>query len=348
MAKLLDIPEGIDVVELRKKINGMISDARNIAKPDQCILCGRKQTSFCNSHSVPQLALKNIADNGKLYLASALMGIEVIEMEKGVKNSGTFHFICNDCDCKFFQDYENENNLCSKPTDKMLAEIAVKDILLQLSKRNQEKEIHKMLHKQFNAYANPNDLFEIDKLDMRDYLAELRLHKDNVVNEETGCYQILFWKLLPYKVPIAAQSAIALSADMEGNIINNVFDMSEDTRMQFMHLAILPLEDKSVIIAFYHKRDTLYKKLWHQFNSSSEEKCLRFLNYIVFANTENYFISKNIKEEIENNEKLALLSQENNGFPGMGFLSQDNLFGIGYNPISESEMPNFLSAEWAI
>ena len=174
MAKLLDIPEGIDVVELRKKINGMISDARNIAKPDQCILCGRKQTSFCNSHSVPQLALKNIADNGKLYLASALMGIEVIDMEKGVKNSGTFHFICNDCDSKFFQDYENENNLCSKPTDKMLAEIAVKDILLQLSKRNQEKEIHKMLHKQFNAYANPNDLFEIDKLDMRDYMAELR------------------------------------------------------------------------------------------------------------------------------------------------------------------------------
>lgn len=37
MAKLLDIPEGIDVIELRKKINGMISDARNIAKPDSCI-----------------------------------------------------------------------------------------------------------------------------------------------------------------------------------------------------------------------------------------------------------------------------------------------------------------------
>jgi len=348
MAKLLDIPEGTDVIELRKKISKMISDARNSAKPDSCILCGRKWTSFCNSHSVPQLSLKNIADNGKLYLASALIGIEVVDVEKGVNNSGTFHFICNECDSKFFRDYENEQNLCSQPTDKMLAEIAVKNILLQLSKHNQEAELHRMLQKQFNAYANPEHLFGIKELDVRDYLEELAFHKDIVDNEKSGGYQILFWVLLPYKVPIASQSAIALSADMEGYILNNVFDMSANTRMQFMHLAILPLDGKSVVLAFYHKRDKLYKKLWHQFNSSSQEKCLKYLNYLVFANTENYFISKIIKSEIENNEKLSLLSQEDNGHPGMGFLSPDNFFGMGYQPITESDIPNFLAKEWEI
>lgn len=348
MAKLFEIPDGTDIIELRKRINRISSSARETAKPDRCILCGRKQTSFCNSHSVPQLSLKNIAENGKLYLASALIGIEITDVEKGVNNSGTFHFICNKCDSKFFQEYENEQNLCAKPTDKMLAEIAVKNILLQLSKRNQEKDLYKILQNKFNTYSNPENLFGVNELDVRDFLDELKLHKDIVDNEKVGGYQILFWRVLPYTVPIASQSVIALGTDMEGNAINNVFDMSEHTRMQFMHLAILPLDGKSVVIAFYHKRDKLYKKLWHQFNSSSEDKCLRFLNYIVFANTENYFMSKSIKSEIENNEKLVLLSQENNGFPGMGLLSPHNLFGMNYHPITETDIPNFLAKEWGI
>lgn len=36
---------------------------------------------------------------------------------------------------------------------------------------------------------------------------------------------------MPYKVPIAVQSAIALSKDLEGDEINNVFDMSDSLRM---------------------------------------------------------------------------------------------------------------------
>jgi len=139
-------------------MNKLLSEARKAAKPDKCILCGEKQTSFCNSHSVPQLSLRNITDNGKVLHASALMGIDIIDIEKGVNNSGTFHFICNSCDGTFFQDYENEQNLKSKPSDKVLAEIAVKNFLLQLSKRTQEEELYKELQRQFNAYNNPENL----------------------------------------------------------------------------------------------------------------------------------------------------------------------------------------------
>ena len=103
MPKLIDIPEGTDVVDVRKKMNKLLSTARNSAKPDKCILCGKLQTSFCNSHSVPQLSLRNIADNGKVLHASLLMGIDVVDIEKGVNNSGTFHFICNECDGTFFK-----------------------------------------------------------------------------------------------------------------------------------------------------------------------------------------------------------------------------------------------------
>ena len=191
MPKLIDIPEGTDVVEVRKKMNKLFSTARNSAKPDKCILCGKPQTSFCNSHSVPQLSLRNIADNGKVLHVSLLMGIDVVDIEKGVNNSGTFHFICNECDGTFFQDYEDEQNLKSIPTDKMLAEIAVKNILLQLSKRGQEKELYRELQKQFHAYSNLENLERIKELDVRDYkrnYSSIRILPITIFQEDTKYY----------------------------------------------------------------------------------------------------------------------------------------------------------------
>lgn len=99
----------------------------------------------------------------------------------------------------------------------MLAEIAVKNILLQLSKRGQEKELYRELQKQFHAYSNLENLEGIKELDVRDYEEELQFHKDIADNNISGGYQILYWSVLPYKVPIATQSAIALSKDFEGN-----------------------------------------------------------------------------------------------------------------------------------
>lgn len=143
MNDFLKAPEGTDKIAVRKKINTMLSEARRNAKPQICILCGQKQTSFCNSHSVPQMSLKEIAANGKLLHASSLIGFdfEIVDLEDGVNRSGTFNYICKKCDGTFFQDYENPNNIEKYPTDKMLAEIAVKNILLQISKRAVEKQL---------------------------------------------------------------------------------------------------------------------------------------------------------------------------------------------------------------
>ena len=66
-------------------------------------------------------------------------------------------------------DYENENNLQERPTDKMMAEIAVKNFLLQISKRAQEKALYKNMQEKTGFLTNPEDLFEIKELDVRDY-----------------------------------------------------------------------------------------------------------------------------------------------------------------------------------
>lgn len=165
MAKMMGVPEGSDKVNVRKRINKMLSTVRRNAKPKVCALCGKTVTSFCNSHSVPQMALKLIADNGILLHASAALGFdkEIINIENGVKKSGIFNYICNDCDNSFFQDYENLDNIVQPPTDKMLAEIAVKNFLLQLSKRSVEMELYKILQQNFNVFENLEDVMNIKK-----------------------------------------------------------------------------------------------------------------------------------------------------------------------------------------
>lgn len=347
---LFDIPEGTDIIEIRKKVNKMISEARKNAKPEKCILCGRKQSSFCNSHSVPQMSLRPIADKGKVLHASMAMGFDIgiVDLEGGVNNSGTFNYICRECDGKFFQDYENPDNIRQEPTDKMLAEIAVKNMLLQLNKRAIERELVSVQQRELGMYENPDDLSEIKNLDQKEYQAEVLFHQDIVKNNITGGYQILFWKVLPYKVPIAAQSAIVLPYDMEGNALNDIYNLDESVRMQYVHIAVLPLEGESVVLAFYHKRDKLYRQLRHQINSSSQEKVLQYINYLIFEHTENIYFSKKIEEEIKNNKMIEKLSQEANGLPRFGHLSADNMFGMGYEAVKPEDIPNFLDESWAI
>lgn len=347
---LIDIPEGTDVIDVRKQMNQMLSKARKSAKPTKCILCGNTQTSFCNSHSVPQLALRPIADNGMVLHASVAMGLdeEIVNIENGVNKSGTFNYICRNCDGTFFQEYENEDNLIKNPTDKMLAEIAVKDMLLLMSKRATEKELFKLLQKKFSCFNSVEDIIGLKKLDADEFKEEVFFHKGIADYNEVGGYQVLFWKVLPYVIPIAAQSAIALPFDMDGKRVNDVYDCNLNNRMQYIHLCFFPLKCQSVVLVFYHKRDKLYRSLRHQINSSSEEKILRYLNYLLFAHTENYFISKGVKHEIENSDTLQKLGRESNGLPSLGYLNRDNDFGIGYTPVNMYEIPNFLDGKWAV
>ena len=133
-------------VEIRKLIKQMLYDSRNRARVSECRLCGQKTEGFCNSHTVPQFILKELAQNGKVLQASLFFGIEHVDIEKGISNSGTFHIICRNCDNSRFTAYENEQALLNKPSEKMLAQIELKNTLMQLSKRREEVELYKILY----------------------------------------------------------------------------------------------------------------------------------------------------------------------------------------------------------
>ena len=128
-------------------------------------------------------------------------------------------------------------------------------------------------------------------------------------------------------------------------MINDIYDTSRDVRIQSLHISILPLEDSTVVILFYHRRDKNYRGFHHQFNCLSYDKKLEYINYWIFKYTENYFFSPMIKNTLDEDEKLQLLSQENNGVANLGYvLGPYDLF---YEGVRSNEITNLLTKKYS-
>lgn len=334
-------------IEQKKEISRIQKKVHELSKPTSCLLCGKKVSSFCNSHLVPQMVLKRIAQDGKLLQPSLIMGIEDFDIEKGVKNSGTFHFICNECDSTLFQNYENPSNLLTPPSDRMLAEIALKNMTMMLSKRNEEVILYDYTQKRYNHLIHKEILDENNTLDIRDYTEDLSVYKDILCNNKSNCFNIMYWNILPYVTPIAVQTPITIYNDLNNTVINETYNPDPKIRMQSVHLCIFPVEESTLVLLFYHKRDKNYRSLWRQLNCVSEENKLKYINFLVFKYTENYFFSPSIRDLLESDLKLQQLSQENCGAPHLGYISPADRL-TPYTPVTYSEIPNFLSKEYAL
>lgn len=334
-------------IEQKKEMARIFKKVRELSKPTSCLICGNPQTSFCNSHLVPQMVLKSIAQNGKLLQPSLLMGLKAVDIEKGISNSGTFHFICNECDSTLFQNYENPTNLLRKPTDKILAEIALKNMIMMLSKRTEEVVLYDFMQKRNDFFLNKELLDEDQSLDIRDYTDALSVYKDILYNNRENCFNIMYWNILPYITPIAVQTPITIFEDLDSTVINETYNPDPNIRMQCVHLCVFPLETQTVVLLFFHKRDKNYRSLWRQFNCLSIENKLKYINHLIFKYTENYFFSPVIRELLESDTKLQQLSRENNGAPNLGYLSPIDVL-TPYEAVTYSEIPNFLSQEYAL
>ena len=321
-------------------------------KPEHCILCGERKTSYCNSHTIPQFVLKNIAKSGMIGTLNAIIELPIKNFEKdekGVKKSGVIHSICISCDSKYFKDYENPENLKNVITDKMLAEIALKNFLMEIVRTRIDKEGLNNKIKNLEVFTNrPSELLNFQDWDLEDFENEVEEHKNNIVKNHTGAYQIIFHEVLPYKVPLAFPDSISVIEDMDGFIINNTKNLAKENRIQKLHLAILPLEDSTFVLAFYHKKDKKYSNLRHQFNSVLKDKKLAFINYLIFAYSENCFFSIERKEDFTCNSKLSQLTQELFGEPNLGFQILGDSFKKSYKKVQPHEIPNFLSKDWSL
>ena len=334
-------------VDESRKASRFLKEARNKAKRDYCALCKAKISSFENSHSIPRSILHNIAEQGWLYSFEQVAGTEKDPI--GVGKSGTFYLLCRKCENEYFRHYENMQQLTERPTDLLMAEIALKDSLLQLYNSLVEKEVYRLLLEQ-----NPKDKYysnrvSVVELDIANFDENTSFYKRIIDNNEQGGFQLLYWKLLPYKIPVAIQSQIPLATDPYGNTINNNYNYSK--RTESLHLVAFPLPNQSVIMAFYHKRDRKYKKVKNLFKRLTNDEILAYLNYIALKSTSNIFFSERIKPYLKS-DAIRQLVREYNEIPDFGgtihswedLLSARNL----YHSPDIGEIPCFLLSKYSL
>lgn len=335
-------------IKFKKQMNQMWREAAQAAKRDSCLICGKNCTSFCNSHIIPQFVLKSIAVNGHvLQGVHALNNIneDVFESEKGINNTWTFKVICNDCDTKYFNIYENEQALLKEPTTRQLAAIALKNTMMQLAKRYHEIALYNNL----SGRIERKELLDEDhQLDVRDYSHDFKRTKKIIDNNLKSGYITMFYKVLNYVTPIAMQGPITVHRDMDGDIVNDVNDYNHNIRMQELHVGIFPLKNSTVVLAFYHKDDRSYVKLHRKFNKLKELEKLQYISYLIFKYCEHYAISPNISKDILKNSTLKQLVLEHNDFPKSFTSIEEMLFMPDAPLINWRTIPNILEEKYKL
>lgn len=297
-----------DKVQYNKQLREFLKKSREESKKPNCYYCGTPCTSFCNSHSVPKFTLRNISIEGHLFYSNTLIDMPLLDNEKGLNEAGTFRLICRECDKTIFSDYENPDNYSEKPTGKMLAQIALKNYLKSISKREMEIALYNNI-----AEMTGNDLSHqqtINNLDLNEYIDGFNYAKKALEKKWDDYFYLAYYENLNYVVPLAFQNNVTLISDFEGNVINNIYESSPSYRMQDIHICVFPLENHSVILIFLRNQERRYSSFLKQFSRLSTEEKLKSLNYIIFSYSEDVFFYKGIDKTLLNNEELKEVTQQ--------------------------------------
>lgn len=333
----------------RKKINDLIAEGRRLTKGNQCMFCGKEVNSFCNSHSLPAFCLKNISHIGEVYSVNILIGFSVSDVDKGVKQAGTFRCICRECDSKIFSEYENPENYKSKLTSKMIAQIAMKNYLRQIGKKIEEIGLYKTALKDIGVNNNLlQHQLRITENDMQEYKGKFKKAKRIVNKGWENEYYLFYSKKLDYVTPVAFQGLVTLITDLQGNIVNNIYNMDTGYHIQDLHICVFPLKDTTQIILFVDSESKRYRKFIKEFNRLEITQQLAIINYIIFLYSEDVFISKKIPQNIIDDEELVSVSKQTYyamAVPGTNVIEE---VIKEYDLNKSNKIPNLLSEEFKI
>ncbi len=306
------------IIEIRKFLGNQIKDATSKSRHERCLLCD-EPGGFCNSHTIPQFCLENIAWNGKLNSFNTLVDTDLLKKESGINNAGTFHIICRSCDSKVFQDYENADAYVSVPSYKALNQIALKNSLRDIYKHETEVELYELSKRMIDEKKPPFSFFIKTMIDAQikarsrdiEECYEIFNKAKSYLSSADSWLKILCYDKLEYTVPIAFQGMIALVTGVNGEIINNNFNHKKDYKMEYLHIAVFPFKGATAIMMFLDSEYERYEQFEKFIADSTLEERLEIVNRIIFLYAEDYFLSKQLsKETIKSLEDTAKTLQD--------------------------------------
>ena len=284
-----------------REYNEIYKKGRQISKASSCMICGKICSSFCNSHTLPQMVLKNILNDGKLNTAFWLLGDknnpDVLKQNKGLNNAGVFHLICNDCDSKIFNEYEQEDIFKKPFPDEILNLITLKSSLYMYYKYQIQRYADSILCKDIENNEILDNNNEKYAKEFKEDIEECKKILNNK-EDKSQHYKILFWRKLNYKVPLATQTCYGLSHNFEGKIVSGE---------PMVYVLICPFEEYSTICLYSKNDESVINKLAFPQNASLQKK-LSLINNLIIVNTEDYYVSKELEKRLDEKKKQELRS----------------------------------------
>lgn len=294
------------------------------SKPEKCLLCGRIHTSFCESHTIPQFVLKNIAKDGYVY---RILPSEDIVPEAGTKNkvgigeTNVFYDICNECDGSYFQDYENEENLSSfsrfgeREKQRIMTLIALKNSLRDIYQDLGNIEFVRYLESEVNKINKDQQLImnyheEVEKQDYKDHL-ELREIFLNSLKANEDLFRVCYYKKMHHTVPVAIQATIVPYTDFSGKIINDTYDMG--AYFKYLFICIFPLKESSIILVYCFKKDwdSTYRDYFKKFLSFRDSIKSKMLLGLALGHTDQIYLNQYAFEKLKTNPNAKKLARFN-------------------------------------
>lgn len=352
--------EDVEKQFLRRRINDIEKEVRTAISGRPCQYCN-EPVSLCKSHSVPRSFLANISENGHVRTFNSMTEVIGIDTEDGVGKAGTFKMICGKCDGTIFHTYENEENYDrSPPSQRILAEIAMKNYLKLIYKRLLEQERQKRIKQHgYLYYMEEVHDFDIYSYDLQWYTSHFEITKARAKEEQEGTanYEIVYYKKLDYIISLASQTDIVLQFDFKGNVVCDVYCGDTSYEIWELHLCVFPFKDSSIVLLFIDKEGiNQYQTFINQFNTYSDSDKLAIINYLLFLYSENIFLSKDIPDDIIHSSELQRVAgigvydilqiSSLNRLKKHSEIIRDNR--VKYNLKKFNEIPNLLSEKYKI
>lgn len=299
----------------KKLTSDLLHKIEEDMKPSHCLLCGKKSTSFCNSHVVPQFILKEIAENGELYYGQSLYALNdnTIQTKSGIKNAFPFRLICKECDQKRFSTYESPKMITDfdifniETQKKILCEMAIKAHLAHLNTKMSQASMLRIVYPIENIAIKSlgiKSAYELDIEEHRDYIKKLSKYE----KEKTFPFVVLYNKLFDWVSPIATQTIIAHVYDLNGNMIFNPTDLAKSHLSKYTYLMVLPYHGKTRILFYVEKSNmSAVKTIVNDFNSLSDKEKLDFLFVSLMTYDEQFYIKPSVRELMVHDRKLIKL-----------------------------------------
>lgn len=214
----------------------------------------------------------------------------------GINESGIFRMLCKTCDTELFKDYEAcEENLKEESLiEKIVVETTIKsmfkkhyDLLLTMSFMeeffgnaiNCEEELTKRWSYYYNLFISMDK--EIERL-------------WNSFDTNQNEMEIIYRKILPYSVKVAAQGALLYNRGFEKE---RKIAVNENSMLPWLYLTVLPLKTETFILLVKHKNDHDYDGWIKNFNNMDNNKKLDVINNMIFFELDDYFVPQDINTD---------------------------------------------------